>query len=92
MQGEQTRKKKRTPQQPSQEWRGAAETRAQTHTTAPHTPARSAGVQGERPHQHTQTPTLQPGVAGRSRTPSPNTHTHTTHPSEEWQGSSGAPT
>ena len=33
-----------TPQQPSQEWRGAAETRAQAHTTTPHTSARSGGV------------------------------------------------
>ena len=81
-----------TPQQPSQEWRGAAETRAQAHTTTPHTPARSGGVHAERANEHTHTPTPQPGVAGRSRNPSPNTHTHTTHPSQEWRGTSGAGT
>ena len=69
-----------------QEWRGAAETRAQTHTPTPRTKARSGGVQAERPHQHT------PGVAGRSRNPSPNTHTHGAHPSQEPRGASGAPT
>ena len=76
----------------SQEWWGAAETRAQIHTHTPHTPARSGGVQAERGHQHTRTPTPQAGVAGRSRNPSPNTHTHTAHPSQEWQGTSGART
>ena len=30
-----------TPHHPSQEWRGAAETRVQSHTPKPHTPARS---------------------------------------------------
>ena len=64
-----------TAQQPSQEWRGAAEARAETHTPAARTPARSGGVQAERPHQHT------PGAAGCSRNPSPNTHTHGAHPS-----------
>ena len=63
-----------------QEWRGAAETRAQTHTPTARTQARSGGVQAERPHQHT------PGVAGSSRDPSPNTHTHGAHPSQEWRG------
>ena len=62
-----------TPQHPSQEWRSAAETRAQAHTPTPHTPARSGGVQAERAHKHTHTPTPRPGVAGRSRNPSPNT-------------------
>ena len=81
-----------TAQHPSQEWRGAAETRAQTHTPTARTPARSGGVQAERPHQHTHTPTPQSGVAGRSRNPSPNTHTHTAHPCQEWLGSSGART
>ena len=77
-----------TAQHPSQEWRGAAETRAQTHTPMARTPTRSGGVQAERPHQHTHTPTLQPGVAGCSRNPSPNTHTHGAHPSQEWRGTS----
>ena len=61
------------PQQPSQEWRGAAETRGQAHTPTPHTQARSGGVQAERARKHTQTPSPQPGVAGRSRNPSPST-------------------
>ena len=43
-----------------QERRGAAETRAQTHTPTACIQARSGGVQAERPHQHT------PGVAGCS--------------------------
>ena len=81
-----------TSQHPIQEWRGAAETRAQTHTPTARTPARSGGVQTERPHQHTHSPTPQPGVAGRSRNPSPNTHTHGAHSSQEWRGASGAPT
>ena len=81
-----------TPQQPSQEWRGAAEPRAQAHTPTPRTPARSGGVQAERAHEHTHSPTPQPEVAGRSRNPSPNTHTHTAHPSQEWQGASRAHT
>ena len=71
-----------TAQHPSQEWRGAAETRAQTHTPTPRTRARSGWVQAE----HTHSPTPQPGVAGRSRNPSPNTHTHTAHP---WPGVAG---
>ena len=68
-----------------QEWRGAAKTRAQTHTPTARIPARSGGVEAERPHQHG------PGVAGCSRNPSPNTHTHGAHPSQEWRGASGAP-
>ena len=56
-----------------QEWLGAAETRAQTHTLTAGTPARSGGVQAERPHQHT------PGVAGCSRNTSPNINTHGAH-------------
>ena len=79
-----------TPQHPSQEWPGAAETRAQTHTPTARTPARSGGVQAEHPHQHTHNPTPQPGVAGRSRNPSPDTHTHTAHPCQEWLGASEA--
>ena len=68
------------------EWRAATETRAQTHTPTARTQARSGGVQAERPHQHRL------GVAGCSRNPSPNTHTHAAHPSQEWRGASGAPT
>ena len=79
-----------TPQHPSQEWRGTAETQAKAHTPTPHTPARSGGVQAERAHEHTHTPTPQPGVAGRSRNPSQSTHTHAAHPSQEWRGTSGA--
>ena len=36
-----------------QAWRGAAKTRAQTHTPTAYTQARSGGVQARRPHQHT---------------------------------------
>ena len=81
-----------TPENPSQEWRGVAETRAQTHTPTPHTPARIGGVQEDRAHNHTQTVTAEPGVAGRSRNPSPSRHTHRAHPSQEWRGTSGART
>ena len=81
-----------TPGHPSQEWRGAAETRAQTHTPTPHDPAGSGGVQGERAHQHTQTPKPQPGVAGRNQNRSPSTHTHAAHPSQQWRGTRGART
>ena len=79
-----------TAQQPSQEWRGAAETRFQAHTPKPHTSARRGGVQEEHAHQHTHTPTPQPGVARRSR--NPNTHTPGAHPSHEWRGTRGART
>ena len=82
----------RTAQHPSQEWRGAAETRAQTHTPTPRIPARSSGVQAERAHEPTHSPTPQPGVARRSQNPSPNTHTHTAHPCQELLGASGART
>ena len=82
----------RTPQHPSQEWRGAAKTRAQTPTAAPQTPARSCGVQGERPHHHTHTPAPQPGVVGRNPNSDPNTPTHAAHASQEWLGTRGART
>ena len=36
--------------------------------------------------EHTHSPTPQPGVAGRSPNPSPNTHSHTAHP---WPGVAG---
>ena len=81
-----------TAQHPSQEWRGAAKTRAQTHTPPPHTPARRGGVQIERADKHKRTPTPQPGVAGRNRNPSPSTHTHAALPSQEGRGTSGART
>ena len=77
-----------TAQHPSQEWRGAAETRAQTHTPTPRSRAKSGWVQAE----HAHSPTPQPGVAGRSRNPSANTHTHTAHPCQECLGASGAHT
>ena len=81
-----------TAQHPSQEWRGAAETRAQAQKLTPHTAARSGGVQAQRAHKHTHIPTPKPGVAGRIRNSSPSTHTHTAHPSLEWGGTSGART
>ena len=62
-----------TPQHPSQERRGDTENRAQTDIPTPHTQARSGGVQAERAHKHTHTPTSQPGVAERSRNTSPGT-------------------
>ena len=84
---------------PCQEWLGASGARTQPNTptrsggaqpkpepkhTQPHRApvARSGWVQAE----HTHSPTPQPGVAGRSRNPSPNTHTHTAHP---WPGVTG---
>ena len=73
-----------TPQHPSQEWRGAAATRAQAHKSTPHTPARSGRVQRERAHKYTHTPTPQPGAAGRSRSPSPSTPTQ--DHSQDWRG------
>ena len=79
-----------TPEHSRQEWRGAAETRAQADTPKPHTPARSGGVQAERAHERTHTPTPQPGVAGRSSNLSPSTHTHAAQPSQEGRGTSGA--
>ena len=77
-----------TAQHPSQEWRGAAEDRAQTHTPTARTRARSGWVQAE--HAHSRTP--HPGVAGHSRNPSSNTHTHTAHPCQEWLDASRAHT
>ena len=77
---------------PSQEWWGAAETRAQAHTPTPHTQARSGGVQAEQAHKHTHTPTPQPVEVGPSQNPSPSTHAHTAHPSQGWRGTSEART
>ena len=79
-----------TPQNLSQEGQGAAETGAHTHAPSLHTPARSGGVHAERAEKHTHTPTTKLGVARRSRIPSPQTYTHTAHPSQEWRGTSGA--
>ena len=92
-----------TPQHPSQEWRGAAETRAQTHTHPPHTPTRSGGVQVERADKHKRTPTPkpepkhthprrtpQPGGAGYKQSTHTNTHTPQ-HPSQEWRGAAETP-
>ena len=75
-----------TPQHPSQQWWGTAETRAEARTATPHIRARSGGVQRERVYKQTHSPTPQPGVAGRSGNPSPSTHTHTAHPDQEWRG------
>ena len=50
---------------PSQEWRGAAKTRVQSHTPTPHTPASSDGVQLKSEFKHTNPQrTPQPAVAG----------------------------
>ena len=81
-----------TAQHPSQESQGAAETRAQTHTATPRTRAMSGWVQVECAQEHTHSRTPQPGVAGRSRNPTPNTHSHTAHPCQDWPGASGART
>ena len=67
-----------TPQHPGQEWRGAAETRAQAHTPTPHTPARSGGVQAERVHKdaHLNSPARRGGAQPK---PDPKqTHPHHT--------------
>ena len=77
------------PQHPSQEWRGAAETRAQAPTPTPHTPARSGGAQAERAHKHTHT--LQQRSQewqGAAENPSPSTHTQTANLGENQQGTS----
>ena len=49
-----------TPRRPSQEWRGATETRAEAHTSTPRTPVRNGGLQAKRAQKHPQTPTSQP--------------------------------
>ena len=74
------------PQHPSQEWRGAAETRAQAHTPTPHTPARIGGVQAECAHNHTP----QSGMAGRSRNLSQSTHSNTAQPTQDSWGTGGS--
>ena len=52
----------------------------------------NGGVEAGHTHQHKHTPTPQTGVAGHSRDTSSSTHAHTAHPSQEWQGTSGART
>ena len=67
-----------TPQHPSQEWWGAAETRTQTHTPTPQAPARSGGVRGKHAHQnaHPNTPATSGGAQPK---PEPkHTHPHRT--------------
>ena len=49
-------------------------------------------MQAERAHEQTHSPTAQPGVAGRSRNPSPSTHTQAAHPSQGGGGTGGART
>ena len=87
---------------PSQEWRGAAETRTQAQTPTPNTPARIHGVQAESAHKHTHPST--PATSGgpkRILNPEPNTlatngglhpcpNTRTTRPSQEKRGAGGA--
>ena len=53
---------------------GAAETRAQTHTPPPHTPARSGGVQGGHAHEHAH-PHTRARSGGAQPKPEPK-HTH----------------
>ena len=54
-------------------WNRLQALRHQTPDTTSHTPPRSGGIQAERTRKHTQTPSLKPGIAGRSRNPSPCT-------------------
>ena len=51
--------------------------------TGPNTPARISGVQAKRKPKHTHYKP-QPGLAGRSQNPYPNTHT--LHHSQKWRG------
>ena len=77
---------------PCQEWLGASGARTRAHTQ-PNTPARSDGAQPKAEPEHTNPQrTPQPGVGGRNRNPSANTHTHTAHPCQGWLGASGART
>ena len=67
-----------TPQHPSQEWRGAAETRAKAHTCTTHTPARRRGAQRKPGPKHTRPHRApKPGVAGSKRGAYTNTHSPT---------------
>ena len=44
---------------------------------------------GARQHSTVKNNKPQPGMAGRSQIPNQNTHTHTAHPSQEWQATGG---
>ena len=74
---------KHTPQHPSQEWRGAAETRVQAKTTTPHTPARICRVRAERTQTNAH-PNISASNGGAQQKLEPR-HTRQ-HPSQEWQG------
>ena len=63
-----------TPQHPSQEWWGAAKTRAQAHTPTPHSLARSGGVQEEQADKHTKPNT--PAKSGKAQPKPDPKHTH----------------
>ena len=49
-------------------------------------------MQAERAHEHTHSPTGQPGLAGRSQNLSPSTHNQAAHPRQERRGTGGART
>ena len=76
---------------PSQDWWGKAGACTQTHKL-PNTPARNGGVQPEGAHREKHPNTPKAGLAGRSRSMSPSTHTQTAHPSHDWRGTGGART
>ena len=57
-----------TPQHLAQEWRGAAETRAQAHTSTPHTRAGNGGVQAEHAHNHARPKTPTKNAGKRAKT------------------------
>ena len=74
------------PQQPGQEWRGAAETRAQAHIPTPHSPTRCGRTQRKPELKHTHSRrTPQAGVAGYKRSAHTNTH-RPQHPCRQWSG------
>ena len=69
------------PQHPSQEWRDAAETRAQAYTPTANNPARSGWAQPKPEPKHTRPHrTAKPGDADCKRSAHTNTHTPTTQP------------
>ena len=88
-----------TAQHPSQEWRGASETRAQTHTPTPRTRGQEwLGASGARTQPNTPArgggaqPKPEPKHTHPHRAPVPGVarckqSTHTAqHPSQEWRG------
>ena len=76
-------------QHPSQEWWGAAKTRARAHTPSGHTPARSGWAQPKPEPTHTHPHrAFVPGVAGCKRSAHTSTHTPQ-HPGQEWRGAAG---